>query len=245
MKISIIGNGFIGAALHNQIHDSTLFDRNSKVNHCDHDVLVIAAPTGNRLVVNSNPDKDFEDCKNIIHLAKNCKYQHLIFISTVDTYASYKSHGAEIGSIEPTSKYGYNRWYLENELSKLPNSKIARLCSITDVTVKKNILFDLKTQSWLNKISGHSLVQWYPLKRLSTDIITLINSPLKYQNFVSEPILNMDIIQKFCPALLDTISKNNVISRIYDVKDSDHAYSIPSDEVWLSFEEYFENCDLE
>jgi hypothetical protein len=238
MNISIVGAGFIGTALHNQINNSVLFGRNDTILN-EHEILVIAAPTGNRLVVNSNSNEDIENCNNIIQLVKNCKYQQLVLISTVDTYATYKSYNADIGVVQPTAKYGANRWYLENELSKLPNSKIARLCSISDVTLKKNTLFDLKTQSWLGKINSHSLLQWYPLKRLSTDIITLIESPLKYQNFVSTPILNKDIIQKFCPTLVDQISKNNIAPVVYNVRDSNQNYSIPLDEVWKSFEEYF------
>jgi hypothetical protein len=220
MKYSIIGAGIVGQVLHNQIFDSTLFARNDIVPKV-HNVLVVAAPTGNRLVVNANPEKDLEDCNRIIELVRRCQYNQLVYVSTVDVYR--------------THSYGTNRQYLENALSTLPNSYIVRLPSLIGPSVNKNILYDLKTKSWLNKICLDSTIQWYPLKRLESDIKNLINNNIKYQNLCSEPISNRDIVQKIFPELIEQLDNNQLTPVDYNLSP----YTIPLEEIWQSFEEFF------
>ena len=220
MKYSIIGAGIVGCVLHNQSNDSTLFTRNDII-PTEHNVLVIAAPTGNRLAVNDNPEKDLEDCNCIIELVSRCQYTQLVYISTVDVYR--------------THSYGTNRQYLENALAELPNSYIVRLPSLIGPSVNKNILYDLKTKSWLNKICLDSNIQWYPLKRLESDIKNSINNNIKYQNLCSEPISNRDIVQKFFPELIEQLDSNQLTPVDYNLSP----YTIPLEEIWQSFEEFF------
>jgi hypothetical protein len=184
-------------------------------------VLVVAAPTGNRLVVNADPGKDLEDCNCILELVGQCQYNQLVHISTVDVYR--------------THSYGTNRQYLENALSTLSNSHIVRLPSLIGPSVNKNILYDLKTKSWLDKICLESNIQWYPLQRLKSDIENSINNTIKYQNLCSEPIGNHEIVQRFFPELVEQLSANQLTSTSYNIKP----YTIPLEEIWQSFEEYF------
>ena len=222
MKYSIIGAGIVGQALHKQAPNSSLFARNDIISK-ENDVLVVAAPTGNRIVVNNDPKKDLEDCNRIIELINQCQYNQLVYISTVDVY---KTHN---------SSYGNNRQYLENTLAKLPNSYIVRLPSLIDQSVNKNILHDLKTKLWLDKICLDSTIQWYPLKRLNRDIEHLINNNIKYQNLCSKPICNREIVQKFFPELIEQLDNNQLIPAHYNIEP----HTIPSKEIWQSFEEFF------
>jgi hypothetical protein len=220
MKYTIIGAGIVGQALHEQAPDSVLYARGNTV-PIEHDVLVIAAPTGNRLVVNADPEKDLEDCNNLIELVSQCQYNQLVYISTVDVYR--------------THRYGTNRQYLENALAKLPNSHVVRLPSLIGQSVNKNILYDLKTMSWLDKICLDSTIQWYPLKRLKNDIENIIHNRVKYQNLCSEPISNHEIVQKFFPKIVDQLLTNQLTPANYDLKP----YTIPLEEIWQSFDEFF------
>jgi hypothetical protein len=222
MKYSIIGAGIVGQALHKQTPNSSLFVRQDTLPK-KNDILVVAAPTGNRLVVNNNPGKDLEDCNCIINLVNQCQYNQLVYISTVDVY---KTHD---------SSYGTNRQYLENSLSKLPNCCIVRLPALIDISVNKNILYDLKTKSWLDKICLDSTIQWYPLKRLKSDIEQLIERDVKYQNLCSEPICNRDIAKKFFPDLVEQLDANQLTPSHYNITPA----IIPLEEVWQSFEEFF------
>ena len=165
--------------------------------------------------------KDLEDCNCIIELVSRCQYTQLVYISTVDVYR--------------THSYGTNRQYLENALAELPNSYIVRLPSLIGPSVNKNILYDLKTKSWLNKICLDSNIQWYPLKRLESDIKNSINNNIKYQNLCSEPISNRDIVQKFFPELIEQLDSNQLTPVDYNLSP----YTIPLEEIWQSFEEFF------
>ena len=220
MKYSIIGTGIIGQELGKQAPDSVLFGRDSIV-PIEHDVLIVAAPTGNRLVVNNNPEKDLADCEHIIELVNRCRYNHLVHISTVDVYRNHS--------------YGNNRQYLENALAKLPNSHIVRLPSLIGQSVNKNILYDLKTNSWLDKICLNSTIQWYPLNRLKNDIENIINNQAKYHNLFSGPICNHEIVQKFFPELIEQLAANQLTPVNYDIKP----YTIPLEEIWQSFNKIF------
>lgn len=220
MKYTIVGAGVIGQELHKQTPDSVLYARGNII-PTDHDVLVIAAPTGNRLVVNDNPEKDLEDCNCIIELVNQCQYNQLVHISTVDVYR--------------THSYGTNRQYLENALAKLPNSYTVRLPSLIGQYVNKNILYDLKTNSWLDKICLDSKIQWYPLTRLKNDIENTINNQIKYQNLCSEPISNREIVQKFFPELVEKLGSNQLTPVNYNIKPC----IIPLEEIWQSFDRIF------
>jgi hypothetical protein len=220
MKYSIIGSGIVGQAINRQESNSQIFTRTSLV-PADHDILVIAAPTGNRLVVNHNPTKDIEDCNQIINFVQQSKYNQLVYISTIDVYRDHP--------------YGNNRRYLEHALDKLPNSHIVRLPSLIDNSVNKNILYDLKNQIWLDKICLDSEIQWYPLKRLGADIKQVIDQDIKYQNLFSAPISNQNIVARFFPNLIKQLTSNQLVSVKYDF----YPYAIPVEEIWQSFEEFF------
>jgi hypothetical protein len=220
VKYSIIGTGIIGQELHRQAPDSVLLGRDSIV-PMEHDVLVVAAPTGNRLVVNNDPEKDLADCERVIKLVKQCQYNHLVHISTVDVYR--------------THSYGSNRHYLENALAKLPNSHVVRLPSLIGKSVNKNILYDLKNNLWLDKICLNSYSQWYPLTRLKNDIENTIQCQITYQNLFSQPIGNYEIVQKFFPNLIEQLATNQLTPVNYDIK----TYTIPLEEIWQSFDQFF------
>jgi hypothetical protein len=241
MQLSILGNGFIGQTLHRLACDSMIFDRtgaHNLVNH-DHEVLVVTAPTGNRLAVAQNPDKDLENCKNIIEQIAKCRFKQLVLIGTVDAYAKRKSQNAEPDTVCPQSPYGQNRWFLENALSQISACSIVRLPSLIHPSIQKNILYDLKTKNWLDKINVNSSIQWYPLQRLNEDILLVASQRLKFQNLCSPPIHNRQIVFQYFPHLLAELEKNTIQDLHYDVKNSYQTYSIDLDQIWSSFDEYF------
>jgi hypothetical protein len=247
MQLSILGKGFIGQTLHRQAGDSMIFDRSRAhelVNH-DHEVLVVAAPTGNRLAVGQNPEKDLENCKNILEQLAKCCFKHLVLIGTVDAYANRRSQNAEPDPVCPQSPYGHNRWFLENALSQIPTCSVVRLPSLIDPGIQKNILYDLKTKNWLDKINVNSSIQWYPLQRLHKDILLVASQRLKFQNLCSAPIHNRQIVGQYFPHLLVELEKNTVQDLHYDVKNSHQTYPIELGQIWSSFDEYFSNDSID
>jgi len=222
-QYSIIGQGLIGKFLANSINGSRIYTRDNldQFSQDTHDVVIIAAPTGNRLVVNTDPEVDIKDYQQIIDIISCAQYKTFIYISTIDVYRDHN--------------YGNNRRYLENALSQLPGSHIIRLPSLIDVSLNKNILYDLKNRIWLDKVSLDSEVQWYPLKRLSADIDRVVEQDVKYQNLFSPPVCNQDIVTRFFPELIEQLKTNQLVAIKYDFQP----YAISTEEIWQSFEEFF------
>lgn len=241
MKYTIIGQGFLGTYLHSVFDNSTLVKRSdmSEMLACEHDTIIVVAPTGNRITVNQEPEKDWNDCQNIIETMSRCQYQRLIHISTVDVYNTLTSNNSLPSLQQPQRHYGANRWRLEGAIKELPRSQIVRLPSISDPTIRKNILYDLKNKQWLESINLQSMIQWYVLSDLPHDLLTVINSNSAYTNLVSAPILNQDIVQKFAPTLLDQLGKNQCSKVLYNVHNTEEQYYVQTDKVWQSFEKVF------
>jgi hypothetical protein len=238
------GNGFLGSMLSNDLGAKKILRNNlDSIAQTHWNQIIIAAPTGNRLIVGDNPVQDFNDCRAIVEAVQKTTYDHLIYISTVDVYQEKTSVDDNLTVQEPAHSYGKNRHFLERSLSALDRCHVVRLPSLCHPTIKKNILFDLSSSQWLDKISLDSHVQWYPIKKLAHDINWAIKSGAPQINFVSPPISNRRIIQTYFPELVDNLSSNSVQSQRYNVRTSysDSGYWISESEIWKSFTEFFQS----
>jgi hypothetical protein len=224
---SIVGSsGLIGNSLLAQTNNSKGYNRVNIANLAtdEHDVLVIAAPSGNRVKVNQNSSADYSDCQTIVDTVKISKYNKLVHVSTVDVFVN--------------SSYGLNRQFLENELSKLPNSYTVRLPSIISPHITKNVIHDLKHNIWLDKVSLDSQLQWYPLNRLKQDIETVLTDQIKTVNLVSPPVANREIVHRYFKNLITNLEHNQIPSGYYDVRNNE-SYWIPICDVWDCLDNYF------
>ena len=107
-----------------------------------------------------------------------------------------------------------------------------RFGNIVGAGIKKNVLFDLKNNQFLDSINLDSITQWYPLNRLQADIeLSLLHPNCEY-NLISEPIQVREIVEKFfsnklkqvgaipgCPAkynLTSCFSKELVFEQMFE-----------------------------
>jgi len=224
LKYSIIGSGFVSSILQAQIDNFVVYDRNNlrDLKNNNHDVIVLCAPTGYRLRVNADPDKDFKDCHTIVRCIKQSNFDKIIHLSTVDVFQN--------------SFYGQNRKWIEEQLISDKRTTIIRLPSLIHPLIEKNILFDLSHRLWLEKISPKSKIQWYPMDNLFSDIKKTLDLEIKQNNFVSRPIENKELISILEPSLLNQILGNQVDSVNYDFKSQDNNYWIPDDKIWNSLQ---------
>jgi hypothetical protein len=242
-KFSIIGSGVVGNFLYHQ-SNSNVYSRDtvSDMHNYPHDIIVVAAPTGNRLHVKDNQDQDLKNCDALIDTLSHCRYEALLHISTVDVYDNHISDSALPMNICPIHAYGHSRWYLEKNLQQLPKCHTIRLPSLIDSSVKKNLLFDLQNMIWLEKINLQNQMQWYPLIRLKQDILDVIEKSLPFENFTSCPISNIDIVKRYQPKLLSLLSKNQFEKHVrYNVKSSQSDYLVAEEEIWAAFDRYFDS----
>lgn len=186
--IGLIGaTGLIGKHLSNHINpDVSYTSKNIEtLSNNKFEVLYCAAPSGNRLTANTNPENDSNAITKLIAQLLTVKTNQFVLISTVDTLHS------------PTTTYGGNRLILENFVKQnFPNNIVIRLPTLIDLTIKKNILFDLKNKKYLDSINLLQQCQWYPLSLLYQDIQQIVSNNVADVNLVSEPIINQEIIDK-------------------------------------------------
>jgi hypothetical protein len=206
MNTALIGsNGTIGSSiLHNMsftyVYNS---DNINEMKLHKFDLVVIAAPSGNRLSVNKDPDTDLRNIDLIIDCILHAEIDCLILISTVDTVAY------------PDTVYGSHRLKLENFVKKHNKHHILRLSTLVGKNIKKNVLFDLKNKLFTDKIDATAVIQWCPLDTLHNEIAYVIDNNINELNLVSEPIVNQDIIQEFFPGITTTPKSN---SKQYNVQ---------------------------
>ena len=191
-NIGLVGNsGLIGNYLKTHIKFTHEFNSHNieDIKNLNFDTVYIAAPTSNRLWSNENSKKDAENIQQLIFQLSLANIDRVILVSTVDTI------------LRPYLPYGYNRLEFEKQLSQKFDTYILRLGALIHSSIKKNVLYDLKHQQYLDKINLNVQQQWYDLNNLHRDINFLLLSQKRERNLGSEPIFNWEIVQRFFPDL--------------------------------------------
>lgn len=226
-KITIIGQGTVGSILKQQFDTVSSYNSTNirEIMHENHDLLICAAPSGNRLYVNAFPEDDLQNIKELVSIIEKTSFTVLVLISTVDVLVK-------------NSHYAQNRKYLEDALRKLPGCKILRLSTLIDTNIKKNVLYDLKNKCYLEKINGCDVSQWYVMSNLKDDILSIVNSENREINLVSEPIANWEIFDKFYPEGRTVIKFDDNIKFEYGITP----YNSSKDDIFKEMEEYLGYC---
>ncbi len=187
MKALIGSNGTIGQSLLDNQHFDAVYnsDNLQKITNHVWDLVVCAAPSGNRLAINRGQTQDIKDCELLAAVLAKCQIKKLVLISSVDAETA------------PNSTYGRNRVWLENELSQTHSTSILRLSTLIGTRIKKNVLFDLKHGLFLNSIDRDAELQWCVLNDLPQQVDISLNDGVGTRNIVSEPIKNSEIIDRF------------------------------------------------
>lgn len=191
MTTALIGShGVIGQSLLDHMQFDLVFNRNNIETLPDRniDLLVIAAPSGARLSINTNNGpQDLKDVQQIVDLVAKSNIQHTVLFGSVDSVTA------------PHTPYGQNRQQLETGLAQHNNLTVYRLPTLIGPRIKKNMLFDLKHNQFLDQIDAGAWLQWCCLSDLA-DLVKQA-SPGQIQNIVSEPIQNKEILMRFRPEI--------------------------------------------
>ena len=78
-------NGFVGSNLTHLHHFDKLFNSTNvkELGQYNFNILVVAAPSGSKLIANQNPDKDHESVCDIISKLKTTQAKLVIHLSTI------------------------------------------------------------------------------------------------------------------------------------------------------------------
>ena len=217
--IAVIGRGLVAQQVIDLVKPDAVFTSKNilELSNTAWDTIYCAAPSGNRIWAQQNPNVDKSSVWQIIDECAFTKFRRFVLFSTVDT------------QVKPNSTYGHNRLQLENWVKTLPDGSIVRLPSLIHSTITKNMLYDIKHNCWLDKINPNNQLQWFDLSLLK-DWITTSECEI---NLCSEPILAQDILAEFAPTVteqLDYTRKGDV----YDLQP----YSYTREEIFASIRDY-------
>ena len=160
----------------------------------DYRTVICAAPSANRRTAQADPGADAASVDQIIASLSAQRIQRLVLIGTIDAV------------VNPDTAYGQNRLRLENFVKQeFQHHYVLRFGNIVGADIKKNVLFDLKHDQFLDSINLDSVTQWYPLNRLQADIEHALLHNNYERTLISEPIQVREIVEKFFPEKLSQV----------------------------------------
>jgi len=184
------------------------------------DFIICAAPSAVKWKINIDDSDDLKNIKDITSVLSTIKCKKIILCSSIDAYGLDVHCGFNEDNIPNqfnNHNYGRNKILFENNLKEIFKNKltIIRLSGLFGKFLKKNLLFDIKTNNldMLSKVNLKSSFQWYNLNNLSNDLIKNIDKNLI--NLVNEPVFNYELFDKLNISLKD----NNLINKTnYNIK---------------------------
>lgn len=161
------------------------------------ETVICAAPSANRRIAQADPVADSASVDRIISALSHQRIKRLVLIGTIDAVA------------HPNTAYGQNRLRLENFVKQeFKHHYVLRFGNIVGAAIKKNVLYDLKHNRFLDSINLDSVTQWYPLDRLQSDIEHALTHHCYEQTLISEPIQVREIVERFFPDKIDRVGTN-------------------------------------
>jgi hypothetical protein len=196
-KLGLIGSrGLFGNEIC-KFYTPTLVYNSNNINDLaqdEFDLVICAAPGANRRTAQADPAADAASVDQIIAVLSSQRIQRLVLIGTIDAV------------VNPDTAYGQNRLRLENFVKQeFEHHYVLRFGNIVGAGIKKNVLFDLKHDQFLDSINLDSVTQWYPLNRLQADIEHALLHNNYERTLISEPIQVREIVEKFFPEKLSQV----------------------------------------
>jgi nucleoside-diphosphate-sugar epimerase len=164
------------------------------------DLVVSAGVSGVKWLANKEPEQDAAGIKRLTDALSDVKAGRFVLISTLNVYPDPRGVD-EDSAIDPSLQqpYGHNRYVLEQWVrGRYPNALIVRLPGLFGPGLKKNVLFDLiqGDDTFLSQMHVDSIVQFYDLRRLWSDIQRALDNNIPVLNFATEPMKLQDIARE-------------------------------------------------
>ena len=221
MKTAIIGyTGFVGGYLdsHEKFSDRFNSKNIQEIRGDNYECIICAGAPGAKWFANKFPEQDEENINRLIANLEGVKTKKFVLISTVDVYPN-PTQVDESSMIESDklTTYSANRRRLEQFIeSNFSDSTIIRLPGLFGRGLKKNLLFDLITQTNLDKLPISGQFQFYDLADLPRDINLILKQGIDLINLVTEPLTVQEIYQEVFQ--VKGIGNPEVPSPNYDVR---------------------------
>ena len=189
---ALIGySGFVGSNLLRQATFTKLYNSKNilEIKHLEFDTIVCTGTPGLKWKANKYPEEDWKSINHLIDNIKTIKATNFILISTVNVYPTpYNVNEDSVIDIKMLDYYGKHRRQLELFVESNFNSLILRLPTIFGEGMKKNIIFDLMNNQFIDSITKNSVFQYYFLDHLWADIEKALENNITLLNIATEPI---------------------------------------------------------
>jgi dTDP-4-dehydrorhamnose reductase len=166
------------------------------------DEIVCAGFSGFKWLANKEPETDWASIQRLLDVLAQVRTERFVLISTIDVYSD-PTHAVDEDTEfarPPNEAYGRHRQAVEHwVVERFPECSIVRLPALFGPGLKKNVLYDLLNNNQIGKINPASSFQWYPTRRLSSDLARIAEADLHIVNLFTEPVSVRDIVIRFFP----------------------------------------------
>jgi nucleoside-diphosphate-sugar epimerase len=193
MDAALIGHtGFVGGNLARQFPFTATFDSASiaRIGDRAFDLVVCAAPSAVKWLANKDPERDRAIVRSLLEALAPVRTERFVLISTVDVYPDPVGVDEET-PVDPACAMPYGRHRFELELGvrdRFGRTLVVRLPQLYGWGLKKNFVYDLIHSNALHLTDHRSVLQFYDVSRLWTDVEAAQRAGLDLVNLSAEPM---------------------------------------------------------
>ncbi len=147
---------------------------------------------------NKNPKEDWEGIENLLNVLADVEAERFVLISTVDVYKNAENVNENSAiSTDGLHPYGLHRYRVEEFVKDRFGEKavIIRLPGLFGRGLKKNLIFDLLENRDVSGLHAKSTFQFYDLRRLRSDMATILSSGHPLINIATEPVSVAEVFE--------------------------------------------------
>jgi len=205
------------------------------------DLVICAAPSAVKWLANKHPDDDRAHVDRLLADLETVRTRRFVLVSTVDVYpipiAVDESTPIEPGAGQP---YGRHRRDIELRVRELfENTLTVRLPQLFGPGLKKNFVYDLMYDNALHLIDHRSILQFYPVTRLSSDIDAALAAGREVVNLAVEPATTGLIARQVFDIDFDNETEHGPVH--YDLRSNDLGFLGRSSPYVMDREAWFES----
>jgi hypothetical protein len=206
MSSALIGHtGFVGSTLKAARKFDDLFDSSNieSIRGRSYDTVFCAAPHAKKWWANKFPAEDRDLVEGLMDVLSTADINRFVLISTIDVFpvVSGIDDTFDCHSLQ-NHAYGSNRLALEDfAVRRFPISHVIRLPGLFGAGLRKNAIYDMLHLNEVEKINPDGVFQWYDMRRLGSDIDTILERDIRLLLMATAPIKTSAIQQKFFPQI--------------------------------------------
>jgi nucleoside-diphosphate-sugar epimerase len=255
MRQALIGHtGFVGSNLARECaFDFTFNSKNIEDLKGQHfERIVCAGLPAAKWLANQHPTEDRANIRRLVEVLERTTADVFVLISTIDVYPMPVGVDEDYcpAETEVPDAYGRHRLEFENFVRRrFAKSHIVRLPALFGPGLKKNAVFDLIHDNRLEWIHPESSFQWYPTRRLTSDLSLVEKAGLAVVNLATEPLVTGDLQRHFFAAKrlggkTDSIARYDFRTRHSMLWQHRDGYCMSRTDVLTAMAEYIRDCGI-